>query len=86
MAVPFNLYFVERLIIPDLCAYHNGEAETTAVFRLFYDIWSGAGYHPEASTVNYIVTMTMGAGAGWYLARLMKRKNIVVGGEPQENE
>ena len=63
----FNFLFVEPLIIPDPCYYHNHE--TTPVFDVFYTIAASEGYHPFPSTFNLTFTLIAGVILGYFIGK-----------------
>ncbi len=73
MALAINVLLFTPLIIPDPCAYHNGEAKATFIFKIFFDIFGTTGHHPEHSLVNLIVTTIFGGFAGWKVGRILLR-------------
>jgi len=65
LLVAFVLHFMmEGILIPDPCVYH-GE-KTTKLFDLFYKMTSDEGYHPSPTTLNYVLTLTLGFGLGYF--------------------
>ena len=78
-AIFFNK-LIDSIIIPDPCAYHyNSKIEIGATFKMFYDINSGTGYHPEPSDFNIIFTLVTGILLGVILIIIAKRikKNVL---------
>jgi hypothetical protein len=73
IAVAIN-YIIDRILIPDPCAYHNNGSKTSIVFDFFYEISSDTGYHPEPTIANRIVTLLAGVGAGLFFARMVLGK------------
>lgn len=67
-------YMIDRILIPDPCAYHNNVSKTSVVFDFFYEISSDTGYHPEPTGANIIVTFLTGVGLGLLLARIVLGK------------
>lgn len=65
----FNYLFLEHILIPDPCYYHN--RETTMIFDLFYDLPSREGYHPSPTSFNFLITLIVGAFLGWYFAKIL---------------
>jgi len=66
LLVSFVLHFmIEGILIPDPCAYH-GE-KTTQFFDLFYKMTSDEGYHPSPTTLNYVLTITLGLLLGFFI-------------------
>ena len=69
-----NYFIIDRILIPDPCAYH-GE-ETTKIFNIFYKRESSEGYHPEPTFFNYILTVVLGAASGFFVyKRIYRKKN-----------
>jgi hypothetical protein len=58
-----NFGFIEHLLIPDPCYYHSHEPGL--VFRIFYDLPASEGYHPLPTWFNLLITMGLGAYAGY---------------------
>lgn len=67
-------YIIDRILIPDPCAFHGNDSETSAVFDFFYEISSDTGYHPEPTRANLFVTLLAGTGLGLFLTRLILGK------------
>jgi hypothetical protein len=67
-------YIIDRILIPDPCAYHGHNSGTSAVFNFFYEISSDTGYHPEPTRANLFVTLLTGLGLGLLLTRLLLGK------------
>lgn len=69
-------YIIDRILIPDPCAYHNNDFKPSALFHFFYEISSDTGYHPEPSRANFIVTGIAGIGLGLLAARVVFGRSI----------
>lgn len=69
-----TMVFLEYIIFPDPCYYH--EHEPNFIISLLYDFPSWNGNHPVTSTAFMIFLECSGALAGWYIARL-KISNII---------
>jgi len=67
----FNYFFLEHLLIPDPCYYHN--RDITILFDLFYDLPTSEGGHPFPTIFNLIFTISSGAFLGWYFAKLINK-------------
>jgi hypothetical protein len=70
-AFALNYIFIEPLVIPNPCYYHN--RDTPALFDLFYDLPAGAGGHPFPTIFNVIFTLTAGVLPGYILARSLNK-------------
>lgn len=66
LALAFNIFVVERILIPDPCYYHSHE--TNIIFDVFYDLSPDEGYHPFPTMFNFIFTMILGSVAGFIIA------------------
>ena len=62
LCIPFNYLFLQRIIIPDECYYHN--RETSWLFELFYSQTAADGYHPFPTLFNFLFTVAVGAVLG----------------------
>jgi len=69
-----NYGFLENIIIPDICYYHNNDYQTTALFDLFYHFPGQEGGHPAPTWFNFITTLIIGSLVGWLLARLLTKR------------
>jgi len=71
----FNFLVLERITIPDPCYYQSHD--TTKFFDLFYEMKAGEGYHPTATYLNLILTLTLGSitGLTWGLKRKLNDNN-----------
>ncbi len=67
----FNYSFLEHVLIPDPCYYHN--RDTTLLFNLFYVLPSSEGGHPFPTIFNLVITILTGAVLGWSIQRLLSR-------------
>ncbi|MDR2885417.1 MAG: hypothetical protein LBU95_01365 [Rikenellaceae bacterium] len=68
-----NYGWLENIIIPDRCIYHNG-AEPGWLFRIFYCFPYFDGGHPFPSWFNFVFTFAVGGALGWWIARLITKK------------
>jgi len=73
LALVFNFFVLEKILIPDPCFYHSNE--TNIVFDIFYFISSSEGGHPVPTSFNIIFTLAIGAVLGLILSN-SKRKKI----------
>lgn len=71
-ALAFNLFFLDRLFVPDPCYYHTHRGGW--LFHLFYDLPANEGYHPVPSILNIIFTAILGGLAGYGIFNLILRK------------
>ena len=78
-AMLFNYSFLEDIVIPDPCYYHNNNYITSALFDLFYCFPSSEGGHPFPTLFNLIFTIIIGAAAGmilWWLIHRVRKPDI----------
>ncbi len=52
VAAFINFGWLGNIVIPDPCAYHNGETEPGPFFRLFYHFPAYATGHPAPTWFN----------------------------------
>jgi hypothetical protein len=64
-----NYYFLDKIFIPDPCAYHI--KETSTIFDFFYTIKSSEGYHPSPSNFNFVITSIIGVLIGFKIYKLI---------------
>jgi hypothetical protein len=67
----FNYLFLEHILIPDPCYYHN--RDTTLLFDLFYDLPGYAGGHPTPTIFNLVFTLATGAILGWTIQKPLSK-------------
>lgn len=72
LAVIFNFIVLENILIPDPCYYHSHD--TNMLFDLFYELTASEGYHPFPTRFNFILTICIGALAGFTLSKRLIRK------------
>ena len=73
LTVLLNYFFVQNIIIPDPCKYHN--ADTSKLFQLFYEQTSANGDHPEPTIFNLIFTLFVGGLLGILFDKKIHKKN-----------
>lgn len=74
-----NYYFIENILIPDPCYYHNRDAGF--IFDLFYDKPTATGGHPLPTVFNFIFTMVVGLLLGlttykFYVLKCLQLPNM----------
>ena len=67
-----NFFFLEHLLIPDPCYYHN--RDTSLLFDLFYDLASVEGGHPSPTGFNLLLTLAVGLLSGYQIANWRRKK------------
>lgn len=65
-------YFIELILIPDDCYYH--EHETNWLIELLYDFPSWNGLHPYPSTFQFVLIF----GFGIYLSYLFCKRVLKI--------
>jgi hypothetical protein len=73
IAAIFLNKFIDGLIFPDPCVYHSKEIPTNLLFRLFYEVSSSTGGHPEPTLINPVITLLLGGLLGFKLAKSIAR-------------
>ena len=66
-------YLILDVLVPDPCAYHNGQAETNWLFDLFFPMTATSGFHPEPGNVFYFLALGGGIATGLLINRRLKR-------------
>ena len=66
-----NYLIITPLIIGDKCNNDLGQNELTKL--LFFEISSNTGYHPEATTFNFILTAIIGCIIGSIVYKILTR-------------
>jgi len=74
LAVIFNYVFLEGILIPDPCYYHNND-NVSKLFYLFYDCPSWNGGHPWPTRLNFFITIICGVFIGIVVSRLIIKIN-----------
>lgn len=77
LAFVLNIFFLDRILIPDPCYYHG--RETNKIFDIFYNLHASNGGHPFPTNFNFVFTLTIGAIVGlafsiYMLKRLDKKR------------
>jgi hypothetical protein len=75
-AVNLNYFWLESIIIPDPCYYH--EHHPSRLFMLFYDQPYMRNGHPEPSTFNLLCSLFIGALPGYLYYRKIARAEAPV--------
>src|ERR1043165_1818876 len=72
LAFLLNIFILEPLlIIPDYCYYDT--REPGFLINLFYDFPGSEGYHPVPSRLNILLTIVIGAFAGYKSFSLLQK-------------
>ena len=66
-----NYIIITPLIIGDKCDLDQNEL--TKFDELFYEISSNTGYHPEPTTLNFILTAIIGCIIGSIVYKILTR-------------
>ena len=69
-------------MVPDPCEYHTiDDKDISFLFKLFYPMTSGNGYHPEPGFFNFVFFAVIGVLLGTIVSRmlikLIYRKKII---------
>ncbi len=71
-----NYLIITPLIIDDKCNNDLGQSELTKFDELFYEISSNTGYHPEPTTLNFILTAIIGCIIGSIVYKSLKESLV----------
>jgi hypothetical protein len=74
-----NYLFIEDILIPDPCYYH--ERATNVLFDVFYRTDSVDGGHPFPTLLNFVCTVFIGGLVGWFVLQSF-RKGWLCRGRP----